>query len=109
MIVVSQNSFVSEVIESPHVVIAYFWAPWCGLCNFIEPLIMQLPKKFAKELKLVSINADANFKLANNYRIKSLPTLIIFNQGQVAQRIESFHDRDSLFQVLEKSLSCGQE
>lgn len=99
MLSVSERTFVSTVLESPQPVLVYFWAPWCGLCHFVNPLLWKLKTEWGDNLRLVDINADSNLKLAHTYRLRSLPTLLLFEQGRVTQRLEDFRDRQDLYQI----------
>ncbi len=99
---VSERTFTQEVLESPIPVLVNFEAPWCGLCKLIHPLLLQLKAECGEEIKLVAINADQNFKLSNTYRLKSLPTLLLIENGIVRERLDSFRGRDDLRQALEK-------
>jgi thioredoxin 1 len=99
---VNERTFSQEVLESPTPVLVHFWAPWCGLCRLINPLLMGFRNEWGEQVKLVGINADENLKLANTYRLTTLPTLILFDEGKVVQRLDSFHGRDDLRKALEK-------
>jgi thioredoxin 1 len=94
--VISDQAFINEVLESSTPVLVHFWAPWCGLCRMIEPALTQLLNEFGYPAKLVGINADENLKLASSYRITTLPTVLVFERGQVLHRLDSFQKRDEL-------------
>ncbi|MCA1991176.1 MAG: thioredoxin fold domain-containing protein [Coleofasciculus sp. S288] len=98
---VNARTFSREVLESPTPVLVDFWAPWCGLCRLIHPLVMEFQLEWGEPIKLVRVNADENLKLANTYRLKSLPTLILFEDGQVIQRLENFQGREDLRRALQ--------
>jgi thioredoxin 1 len=107
---VTERTFTQEVLESPTPVLVHFWAPWCGLCKVINPILIQFQAKRGGNVKLVSINADSNFKLANAYRLTSLPTLILFEEGEIVHRLEYFKGRDEIWQALESiSLNYGNQ
>lgn len=97
---VNDRTFRQEVLESTSLVLVDFWAPWCGLCRIIHPLVEQFQSDWGEPVKLVRINADENLKLANTYRIKSLPTLLLFEHGQLVHRLEGFNTREDLRRAL---------
>lgn len=94
MLSVSERTFTQIVLESPQPTLVYFWAPWCGLCRLIEPLLLKFQSEWDGHLNLASVNADANFRLASTYRLKSLPTLILFERGNVLYRLEGLPGRN---------------
>jgi thioredoxin 1 len=107
---VTERTFTQEVLESPTPVLVHFWAPWCGLCKVINPILIRFQAQKGGNVKLVSINADSNFKLANAYRLTSLPTLILFEEGEILHRLEYFRSRDEIWQALESiSLNYGNK
>jgi thioredoxin 1 len=99
---VSERTFTQEVLESPIPVLVNFEAPWCGLCRIIHPLLLQFKAQYEEEIKLVGVNADQNFKLSTTYKLKSLPTLLLIENGTVRHRLESFRSREDLRLALEE-------
>lgn len=99
---VNERTFSQEVLESPIPVLVNFEAPWCSLCRIINPLLLQFHSNCEDKIKLVRINADNNFRLVNTYRLKSLPTLLLLDNGIVKQRLEGFRGRDDLRMALEE-------
>ncbi len=97
---VSDRTFEQEVLASPVPVLVNFGAPWCGLCRFIQPLLLQFHSECSNRIKLVGVNADENFKLSNTYRLTNLPTLLLIENGKVCQRLEGFHSPDELRSIL---------
>ena len=101
VLLVSERTFTQEVLESPIPVLVNFEAPWCGLCRIIHPLLLQFQAQCGEEIKLVGVNADQNFKLSTTYRLKSLPTLLLIENGTIRHRLECFRSREDLRLALE--------
>jgi thioredoxin 1 len=86
----SESSFESEVLNSAKPVLVDFWAPWCGPCRRIAPLLEQFAQENAEAVKVVKINTDENMGIATGYNIDAIPTLILFKDGQVVERFVGF-------------------
>lgn len=93
---VDQITFNHEVLGASVPVLVNFWAPWCGVCRMVSPMLTDLQTHWQGQIKLVSINADENLKLANAYRLKNLPTVMLFDRGTLQCRFEDFQNRDDL-------------
>lgn len=105
MLTVNDRTFSDEVLKASVPTLVHFWAPWCGLCRLIAPTLLALEQTWDRQIKVVSVNADDNFKLANTYRLTNLPTLILFDRGEMIYRIEGFYKRDELSHTLENLMA----
>ncbi len=83
---VNDSNFQAEVIESGEPVLVDFWAPWCGPCRVIAPHLEELNEE-QDNLRVVKLNVDDNQQTAAQYEVLSIPTLILFKNGQVAKRV----------------------
>ncbi len=84
---VSDGSFDSEVLKADKPVLVDFWAPWCGPCRAIAPVIEELVKEYGDQVKFAKCNVDDNPVTPGQYGIKAIPTLIFFNDGKVVDQI----------------------
>jgi len=105
---VSERTFAQEVFQASTPVLVHFWAPWCGLCRAIEPTLTTFESQWAGKVKLLGVNADQCLKLANTYRLTSLPTLILFEGDKVRFRFEHFQGREELRRTLDSWMLATQ-
>ena len=82
----SDANFEKEVLQSDTPVLVDFWAPWCGPCRMIAPVVEQIADEFAGRIKVGKLNTDDNAGIPERYDIRSIPTLVLFKNGQVADR-----------------------
>ena len=81
------SNFESEVLKADIPVLVDFWAPWCGPCKAIAPILEQISDEQGDKIKIVKVNVDDNQKYAVDFGIKSIPTLLIFNKGELKNQI----------------------
>jgi thioredoxin 1 len=99
---VTELNFREKVLTSSTPVLVNFGAPWCGLCRVVEPMLIQFRDRWDDRIKLVNVNADENFKLASCYKLTTLPTSILFVDGQIVYRLEGFKGREDLHANLDR-------
>ncbi|MEG4805064.1 thioredoxin domain-containing protein [Microcoleus sp. ARI1-B5] len=106
---VSERTFAQEVFQASTPVLVHFWAPWCGLCRAIDPTLATFEAQWAGKVKLLGVNADQSLKLANTYRLTSLPTLILFEGDRVLFRFEQYQGREELRRTLDSWMLAAQK
>ncbi|PSN17878.1 thiol reductase thioredoxin [filamentous cyanobacterium CCP5] len=105
---ISEKAFRTEVMDASVPVLVHFWAPWCGLCKMISPLLERFQSEWGGQVRLIDINADENLRLANFYQLTTLPTLMLFERGELLHRIDSFRGREELRQSLDAFMRSRQ-
>jgi len=86
VIEISDRDFEQQVLKSSLPVVVDFWAPWCGPCRMIGPIVEKLSEEFKGKLKFCKVNVDENQQLASKYKVMSIPTLIFFKNGQLIEQ-----------------------
>lgn len=101
---VGDDNFEAEVIRSNLPVLIDFWAPWCGPCKFIAPVIEELARDYAGRLKVAKLNVDENPMTPTQYAVRGIPNLIILKQGQVKEQIVGAVPKARLVEAIERVL-----
>ncbi|UCF86601.1 MAG: thioredoxin [Nitrospiraceae bacterium] len=84
---VTNDSWDKEVMQSQNVVMVDFWAAWCGPCKMVAPVVEELAKEYEGKAKFFKLNTDENPDLASRYKIRGIPTLMFFKNGQIVEQI----------------------
>ncbi len=101
---VNDNNFQAEVIESETPVLVDFWAPWCGPCRVVAPVLEEIAGE-RPDLRIVKLNIDENQQTAANYQVLSIPTMILFKGGQPVKTVVGAYPKRKLEAELEPALA----
>ncbi|HMB31841.1 MAG TPA: thioredoxin [Desulfohalobiaceae bacterium] len=104
---VTDNSFESEVLKNQLPVLVDFWAPWCGPCRAVAPVLEELSKEYEGQLQVLKMNVDENPSTPTKYGIRAIPTLILFKNGDVVGQVTGAVSKGNLKDLItEKALSA---
>lgn len=101
---VRDNSFEQEVLKSDVPTVVDFWAVWCGPCKMLAPVIDEVSEELAGKAKFVKVNVDENPATASQFRIASIPTVMIFKGGKAVDTLVGFRPKDAIKAAIEKHL-----
>ena len=102
---VTDNTFQAEVLEADSPVLVDFWAPWCGPCRVVAPVLEEIARE-RPDLRVVKLNIDENQETASQYGVLSIPTMILFKHGQVATKVIGAMPKKRLEEQLEPALAA---
>jgi thioredoxin 1 len=101
---VTEATFNQEVLESELTVLVDFWAPWCSPCRMVAPMVEEVASQYQGQVKVVKLDTDKNPSVASQYKIRSIPTLMVFKSGQQVDLVVGVVPKTTLAGTLEKYL-----
>ena len=103
-VILTDANFEAEVIKSDIPVFVDFWAPWCGPCQMMGPVVEQLSQEFVGKAKVGKLNVDENNLTAGHYRVMSIPTFLVFKGGEVVDQMIGGVPKERLIEMINKHL-----
>ncbi len=107
VLTITDDNFQAEVLGSDKPVLVDFWAAWCGPCRAIAPAVEELAKQYKGKLKVGKLDIDAHQNVPQKYGIMSIPTLILFKNGQVAEQVVGAVPKAKLDQMVQRALPAA--
>ena len=101
---INDKNFKDEVADSDSIVVVDFWAPWCGPCKMLSPVIEELAKEMGKEVKFAKVNVDDSPMISSKYKISSIPTVMVFSKDTVKETMVGFRPKADIKKIIEKHL-----
>jgi thioredoxin 1 len=100
----SEQNFEEEVLKSDKPVLVDFWATWCAPCRMMEPAVNAIAEAYAGRAKVGKLNVDKNLSLTSQYKIRGVPTLLLFKGGQIMEQLTGAASKEAIGKLLEKHL-----
>jgi len=104
VIELTNENFDSEVVSHQGTVLVDFWAPWCGPCRMVGPVVEQIATEYAGRAKVAKLNTDEASDIASRYGIRSIPTLLFFKNGEVVQQLVGAYPKPKITEKLDAAL-----
>lgn len=100
-----KDTFPKKVLEAQKPVLVDFWAPWCGPCRAVAPVVEELAKEYAGKVEFAKVNVDEAPVIASNYGVMSIPTLIVFKEGKPIEQVIGYKAKGDLKKLLDNALA----
>ena len=102
--ILTKDNFEKEVVQSDGVVMVDFWAPWCGPCRAVGPIVDELAVEFKDKAKVAKLNVDEEGEIAAKFRVMSIPTIMVFKKGELIEKLIGARSKNELTDVLNKHM-----
>ena len=104
VMVINKDNFEEEVLKSEKAVLVDFWAPWCGPCRAVGPIVDELASEYAGKAKISKLNVDDEGEIAAKYRVMSIPTIMIFKDGEIVEKVIGARSKSELTSLIDKHI-----
>jgi len=99
-VVITENNFQQEVLDSTLPVLVDFWATWCGPCRMVAPIVAEIAEELEGKVKVCKVDVDENQSLAMQYRVASIPTLMVFKNGEPVKAMVGARPKEAILEML---------
>ncbi len=103
----TDDTFEKDVLQSPEPVLVDFWAPWCGPCRMLAPIIEEISKEYTGKARVAKINTDDHPNAASRFKISAIPTLLFFKGGKVVEQMVGVHSKAEIKKTLDNLVSVS--
>lgn len=101
---IMDSNFEEEVLGNEETVVVDFWAPWCGPCKMLGPVLEELDKDYSGKVKFVKVNVDNNPVLSQKFRVASIPTVMVFKNGSTADTMVGFRPKAAIKEIIDRNI-----
>ena len=101
---VTAQDFEAEVLQASEPVLVDFWAPWCGPCRVIAPILEEVAREFEGKVRIAKVNVDDSPDIASQFGVRGIPTLILFKEGQIKGQMVGVNPKNNIVSLIQKNI-----